>query len=561
MPPQSAAIAERDRVKASRSSGWTSWLTLAAALLLLNASVTFRNVWPTPAIAWSGELSIELAAATLGLVLISRWRGRVSPGALRALAVVWLLLVAGRYIRVTAPALWGRELNFYWDLHFLPDVAAMLAGAASGWLTAAAAAAGLVAAGLAYLAVKLSWRRLADAAVRSRESRVLAVAGAIALGLFVAQRAGVRVPRAIAFPEPVTAAYARQARFVIQAAGGARALPPSPALESDLGRIQGADVLLLFVESYGAITFDQPEFNRRLDRPRTALARAIQTAGFDVASAYVESPTFGGSSWLAHITLMSGIEVRDPDTNALLMTARRDTLPTVFARRGYRSIAVMPGLWYPWPEGAFYGFADVYNGDRLQYRGAPFGWWSLPDQFTLAKLDAIEVNRTPRAPLFIFYPTVSTHTPFAPTPPYQPDWARLLTDKPFDDEELARAYEVEPDWMNLAPSYLASVEYAYEMLAGYVTRHAGRNLAIVVIGDHQPPALVTGEGAPWDVPVHVITNRAGVLDQLRRRGFRAGVTPQRPHLGKMHALTPMLLEAFGSDDRNHEGAKGTKATQ
>ena len=33
-------------------------------------------------------------------------------------------------------------------------------------------------------------------------------------------------------------------------------------------------------------------------------------------------------------------------------------------------------------------------------------------------------------------------------------------------------------------------------------------LLTIVIGDHQPPALVSGEGAPWDVPMHVITNRS-----------------------------------------------------
>ena len=43
-------------------------------------------------------------------------------------------------------------------------------------------------------------------------------------------------------------------------------------------------------------------------------------------SAFVESPTFGGSSWLAHISLLSGVEIRDEDTNVLLMSAKRDTL-------------------------------------------------------------------------------------------------------------------------------------------------------------------------------------------------------------------------------------------
>ena len=38
-------------------------------------------------------------------------------------------MIIGRYVDITAPALWGRELNFYWDLRFLPDVAGMLVGA------------------------------------------------------------------------------------------------------------------------------------------------------------------------------------------------------------------------------------------------------------------------------------------------------------------------------------------------------------------------------------------------------------------------------------------------
>ena len=42
---------------------------LAAALLILNASLTFQSLWPTPAVRWTGELSIELAVA---LLLVAR---------------------------------------------------------------------------------------------------------------------------------------------------------------------------------------------------------------------------------------------------------------------------------------------------------------------------------------------------------------------------------------------------------------------------------------------------------------------------------------------------------
>jgi phosphoglycerol transferase MdoB-like AlkP superfamily enzyme len=230
--------------------------------------------------------------------------------------------------------------------------------------------------------------------------------------------------------------------------------------------------------------------------------------------------------------------------NALLMTEQRQTVVTNFAHRGYRTLAVMPGLWYPWPEGAFYGFQDLYNGPRLDYKGPSFGWWDMPDQFTLAKLDEQEVSKVDRRPLFVFYPTVTTHTPFSPVPPYQPDWNRMVTPEPFSAAELDRAYVGEPDYMNLGPGYVDAVAYTYETFAGYIRQRAGRPYVMILIGDHQPPAIVSGEHASWDVPMHVVTNRPGVLESLMAHGFIAGLTPRRPRIGEMHEVVPMLLDAM-----------------
>ena len=44
-------------------------LKTAAAVLLLNASLTFSNWWPTPAVWWNGAPSVELAVVLLGLVV------------------------------------------------------------------------------------------------------------------------------------------------------------------------------------------------------------------------------------------------------------------------------------------------------------------------------------------------------------------------------------------------------------------------------------------------------------------------------------------------------------
>jgi hypothetical protein len=70
--------------------------------------------------------------------------------------------------------------------------------------------------------------------------------------------------------------------------------------------VQGADVLLLFVESHGSVSWERPAFAEALAPVRATLDEAIRASGRSVVSTYLESPTFGGESWLAHISLLSG---------------------------------------------------------------------------------------------------------------------------------------------------------------------------------------------------------------------------------------------------------------
>lgn len=527
-----------------------------AALLLLDASVTFSNWWPTPGVWWDGSPSLELAVLLLAMALAATL-GYLRPPATRIvrwLGIGWLVLVLGRYVDVTAPALWGRELNFYWDLRFLPDVAAMLLGASKRAMLLGAVASVVVIGVLFLLYLVLRWAlRQVVGMLETRGGRsALAGVGVLGVVLFAMQAAGLFGLDLLGeewrlFPRPVTQVYGRQVKLVAQAWTRSVTLPPSPPLDSNLARVDGADVFLFFIESYGACTYDDPTFNAKLLESRGTLDAAVRDTGRGVVSAFVESPTFGGSSWFAHISFLSGIKVADPDVNALLMTERRPTLVTNFANHGYRTIAMMPGMWYPWPEGAFYGFQDSYDGPRLNYKGPSFGWWDMPDQFTLARLDEQETSKAERSPLFVFYPTVSTHTPFSPLAPYQADWASMLGPQPFTLAQVNHAYASDPDYTNLAPAYVESVAYAYQTFAGYVRQRAKRDYVMILIGDHQPPAAVTGEGASWDVPIHVITNRQDILDSLLEHGFTRGLTPVRQHLGQMNEVVPVLMGAMSTD--------------
>jgi hypothetical protein len=515
------------------SARWLHGFALVAALLLLDVSLTFHNVWPTPAISWRGEISAEFAAYLLICIVVSR-RRQMSRGLLQLISCVWIFFVLGRYADVTASALFGRDINLYWDLRFIPDVVSLLAKAAHAWLAVGVAAAIGVAVGVLYYVFRWALGRVANAAHDRRERIVLAVVAALVLV------PGIHIAR------PVTLTYARQIGVAARAMAGQTTVPASPAMTSNLARVKNADVYLIFLESYGAVTFDRPEFARGLTAPRAAFEKAIHDTGRDVVSTFVESPTFGGNSWLAHISLMSGIEVRDPDVNAMLMAQKRETIVTNFKREGYRTVALMPGLWQAWPEGRFYGFDEIYGGERLKYDGPEFGWFDIPDEYALAKFDALEASRSARPSIFMFFPTISTHTPFRPTPPYQPDWKRMLTDQPFDQPDLDRSFDQTADWLNLGPSYVDAMTYTYTTLSGYLRANAGRDVVMILLGDHQPPALVSGEGAPWDVPVHVIASRREVLDALVAKGFRRGLTPARPDLSKMNGLLPVLLDAFAN---------------
>ena len=516
------------------------------ALVLLNASVTFANVWPTPKIRWANALSVELAVCILVLALAHRWATGLAR---RVLPVVWVVLVAGHYLDETAPGLYGREFNLYWDSQHLGNVFAMLARAAPTWLIVLVAAVLIVAVGAIYAVARVAFGQLGAAMQRPRIRRVLRTTAAALVLVFAAQQWSGQPAALLTFADPVTPAYARQARFVLSMLGPDAvqpALGPSPDLSTSLAGLDGADVMLVFVESYGAVTYETPAIADGLVASRADVAAAVTDTDREAVTAYVESPTFGGSSWLAHLSLISGVEVRDQYAYTSLMASGRETLITNFARRGYRTVALMPGMRQAWPEGAFYQFDQIYGRDLLKYEGPQFGWWSIPDQYALAKLDALERTAPPRAPLFVVFPTSTTHAPFGPVAPYQPDWSRVLTADAFNKDDVERALAVRPDLTNLRPSYVHAMAYEYATIAGYLRRHPRDGMVLIAIGDHQPPAAVSGRGAPWSVPVHVFGRRGPLLDRLIERGFRPGLEPHRPPVGPMHGLVPMLLEAFGS---------------
>ena len=525
------------------------WTALAAGLLVLNAALTFGNVWPTLWILPRPELSIELAVLLLALVA---WASFVRPPgkiAITALTLLLLAFVLGRYAEVTAPALYGRPVNLYWDSQHLPKVAAMLAEVGPWWLVGLIAI--VLTAALTALITAIAWCFGAVArALRAPVGRRAVGALASAVVALYALAIWRDWPVQHDYSLPVAETFLQQARFVTAAATAdpLRDLPGLPLPEVGVDRLEGDDVLLLFLESYGAVTYDDPRIARTVAPARDELAHAAAETKRHIVSAYASSPTFGGGSWLAHASFMSGVEVRDTGDYMLLLTQERVTWPKLFEKVGYRAVAVMPGMRGAWPEGSFYGFDTIYDEHALDYRGPDFGWWRIPDQFSLARAADLEASTDSHAPLLVFLPTINTHIPFLPVPPYQADWQRVLKDDPYPAEDVKTSLAAAADWEALGGPYADSFVYTFTYLAGHVRNHAGADETLVLIGDHQPAASVAGVGARWDVPVHVVTGRADVAAALVAAGFVEGVAlaPQQRPIVTLPELSVLLLETFAS---------------
>ena len=127
----------RERTADCAGAVWQG-LCVLLALVLLNGSVTFHNIWPTLGVHWPGELSVEFGVLLLALALSNAWLGptrrRACSRCCRPLVVLFAL---GRYAYVTVQALYGRDINLYWDGPQFAAVTGMFVRVASPWVVTA----------------------------------------------------------------------------------------------------------------------------------------------------------------------------------------------------------------------------------------------------------------------------------------------------------------------------------------------------------------------------------------------------------------------------------------
>ncbi len=525
---------------------WSPTLALAAAIGVLSVLLNFQ--YPAdPLVSWHLLLpSPDVLLLLLPLALAACWGKRCQFWTTLA---IWAIFLALRLIRIgdtVVPMYLDRPFNLYIDSGYLYGLYDLLkTSSRQGDFPLLAAGATLAILGIC----ALSWQAWQAAAKALTDHRIrvpflgvsgLVVGATLLWGWHSAKPlALVRLGKEI---RSIHRQIEQQQAFVAQLAQTAQERSAGPA--ATLNGLGGADVLLFFIESYGRVVFNQPQYRQVMASTMDHFGNVLAQHGFEAVSSYLVSSTYGGESWLAHGTLESGVRVGNDLEETALLRSSLEPMAAIFGKNGYRTVSVMPGTRFVFPQGAYFGYDQDYYAWHFEYQGPAFGWAPMPDQFVLDWVRRREFL-APAKPIFARYALISSHASFNIQPPYIMDWETI------GDGSLYKTREpvfFPTEWSNLknaGVAYLRSLQYEFDILGDYLAQYVSGDTLIIILGDHQPNLQLTGPGEPWSVPVHIISRNPRLLAPFRKRGYTAGLFPAQPlpHAG-METFLPGFLQDF-----------------
>ena len=526
---------------------------IGAALVLLALGL---NLPTSPADlarlgSWAVPLELLLGAAAAAWAG-ARWRRRVLIAASALLA--WFIV-----FRIVDWAVWqlfGRPVTLAFDLPLLPSLIEIARESLGPLLAASLAGLGL----LALLGAGVVAYRALSAVARLPRARAVTALALVAAGTAIA--GGANTPRHPRAELPLLSHHGlSQARAqVARAFAGRRAeqrwsetrqRDPRLAPHGDalLAGLRGVDVWLVFVESYGRTALEAADLRAQVGPALARFERAAADAGLLGAAGWLDSPTVGGQSWLAHATLVSGFRTEDEASHAVYRRRAEADLAHLFARAGHRPVLVVPGMTRPYPEAlARFGFAEVLTARDLGYAGPRFDWVTMPDQFTLEATRRRLADEATRS-TYVQVALVGSHAPFTPRPTLVADWDAIADGRIY--AELAQQGEpAAAVWRSgdaIRAAYAEVMVLTLDSLAGFAARIAARDVLLIFVGDHEPAAIVTRDPAARTVPMHVLARDRALLKPFLDWGFTPGLRPASDApVHDMAEVRALLLAAFSA---------------
>lgn len=446
-----------------------------------------------------------------------------------------------------------RQFNPYLDLKMLADGWNLISGTIGTPAALIALTGGILIVLLVVIIFLNSLRQMAEAQANLRRLLIgvfaFIIAGAVSLFWIDRTRVGLDTPTYLTERLGlVVRSFADMQVFEKQLGAGL-----GPRDGSGLFRaVKGKDVFVIFVESYGRSAVDDPRYSS-VTLPRlSAMQTQIEATGLQAASGWATSPTVGGLSWLAHGTLLSGLWVDSQARYDRLMISRQPSLNRLFLQAGWQTVAVMPAITMAWPEADYFGYNQILAASGLEYRGKPFNWVTMPDQYTLSAFDRLALKPASKRGQNVMaeIALISSHAPWTPVPRLV-DWDAVGDGSIFNSQATSGdpPSVVWADPERVRSQYIQTINYSLATLGDFMARQ-GKGAVYIILGDHQPASIITGPDASRAVPVHIVTDDAQLLARFQKDGFTGGMTPVNATGERsMSELRQLLIEAFSNAEK------------
>ncbi|ABG31922.1 sulfatase-like protein [Roseobacter denitrificans] len=517
-------------------------ISLALAGFTVFLALVLPNHPGTMSLSALNRFPLELPVLLLGMIALGNRRWVIAALALILLAAIFLKLADfGMFIA------YNRTFNPVLDAFLIKAGIALLSNSIGTPLTYLAIAGAIVLLAMMYVALMRSLRAWATLAL-PRWGRICSLIAAFGFGGWAVADAGhhldywnfERSPpgtawtsrlvfkRAVEMQETTTdlIRFAEEAQTDVFASATGL-----------LDRLDGRDVIMIYIESYGRASFDNPLYAPQHLETLKAGETALEAAGFAMRSGWLTSPTAGGQSWLAHGTLASGLWTSDNGRYTAMLASGHKWLFHFAQDAGYRTTAIMPAITLNWPESSKMGFDQVFAAADIPYKGDPFNWVTMPDQFTLATYPRL-ISDDPR-PDFIQIALISSHAPWVPVPQVL-EWDDIADGTEFNEmaAQGPTPRELWKDRDKVRAAYRDAIDYSLQVTLFHIAQLGARAPLVMVIGDHQAAGFVAGSDNR-DVAVHMI-GPADLLAQIDTWGWRDGLIPD--------ATTPVRrMDRFRND--------------
>jgi hypothetical protein len=313
--------------------------------------------------------------------------------------------------------------------------------------------------------------------------------------------------------------------------------------------LRGKDVIIAFVEGYGQVSVQGTSFSPGIDAALRQDNASLARAGWSTQSAWVNAPSYGGVSQLAHSTLQAGVWVNSLQRYAELIGTQRFTLSDAFDKAGWHTVSDAPSDNSYWPPGtSFYHFDQLLNRYNVGYHGPTFGYASMPDQYTLAEFQRLELGPG-HTPVMAEMDLVSSHWPWTRVPDMVP-WNKVGDGSIFDPvpAKSKSSSAVGRSADAVRQSYSRSLQYTMQALTSWVTELNDPNLVLILLGDEQPATPISSPGrVSHEVPFSIIARDPSVFRQVASWRWQNGLVPgPGAPLEQMSAFRNQFLDAFST---------------